>query len=111
MTNIQIAELFASLQAQITQIAGAVVPPPPVVQSAAARAWLPNINVILDPVLKTSTVVDIFNNRDDAFAARADLAAQDPSSVYRVMPECRDDSGVACSVVVVRARAREAVAA
>lgn len=109
MTNTQLAALIASLQAQITQIAGAVVPPPPVVQTAAARAWLPNINVVLAPVEKTSTVVDIFNNRDDAFDARARLAAQDIHSVYRVMPECRDDSGVACSVVVVRAR--EAVAA
>ncbi len=109
MTNTQVAALIASLQAQITQIAGAVVPPAPVPQSQAARDWRPNINVVLAPVAKTSTVVDLFNNRDDAFDARAVLAAQDPSRIYRVMPECRDDSGVACSVVVVRNR--EAVAA
>lgn len=109
MTNVQIAAMLASLQSQMAAIAAATVPPAPVAQTAAARAWLPNINVILDSVKNTSTVVDIFNNRDDAFNARAFHAANDRDSVYRVMPECRDDSGVACSVVVVRAR--EAVAA
>lgn len=106
MTNVQIAAMLASLQQQMAAIAAATLPPPPpVVQSQAARDWLPNIAVVVGDL----DVVDVFNNRDDAFAARASLAKLDASSIYRVLPECRDDSGVACSVVVVRAR--EAVAA
>ena len=105
MTNVQIATMLASLQTQMAAIAAATVPPPPVIQSAAARAWLPNIKVVVGDLL----VVDVYNDRDAAFAARANLAENDPAGIYRVLPECRDDSGVACSVVVVRAR--EAVAA
>ena len=100
MTNVQIAAMLASLQQQMAAIAAATLPPPPVVQSQAARDWLPNIKVVVGDL----DVVDVFNNRDDAFAARASLAKLDASSIYRVLPECRDDSGVACSVVVVRAR-------
>ena len=105
MPNVQIAAMLASLQQQMAAIAAATLPPPPVVQSEQARTWLPNIAVVVGDL----DVVDVFNNRDDAFAARASLAKLDASSIYRVLPECRDDSGVACSVVVVRAR--EAVAA
>jgi hypothetical protein len=105
MTNKEIAAMLASLQQQMAAIAAATLPPPPVVQSQAARDWLPNIAVVVGDL----NVVDVFNNRDDAFAARASLAKLDASNIYRVLPECRDDSGVACSVVV--ARAREAVAA
>lgn len=107
MTNVQIAAMLASLQQQMAAIAAATLPPPPVVRSQAARDWLPAFKTVVGNL----AIVDIFNNRDDAFAARADLAAKDVAHeyVYRVMPECRDDSGIACSVVVVRAR--EAVAA
>ena len=100
MTNAQIAAMLASLTAQMGAIAAATLPPPPVTQSAQARAWLPSISVVVGDL----SIVDIFNDRDAAFDARAHLAAQDASSIYRVLPECRDDSGVACSVVVARAR-------
>ena len=105
MTNVQIAAMLASLQQQMAAIAAATLPPPPVVQSQAARDWLPGFKTVVGNL----SIVDIFNNRDDAFAARASLAAADDSSVYRVLPECRDDSGIACSVVTWRSR--EAVAA
>ena len=100
MTNAQIATMLAALTAQMSQIAAATLPPAPVVQSAAARAWLPNIKVVVGDLL----VVDVYNDRDDAFNARASLAENDPAGVYRVLQECRDDSGIACSVVVVRPR-------
>ena len=100
MTNAELATLIAALTAQMTTIAAAVLPPPPVVQSEQARNWLPNIRVVVG----TLRVVDIFNNRDDAFAMRASLAEMDDAHVYRVLQECRDDSGVACSAVVARPR-------
>ena len=100
MTNAQIATMLASLQSQMAAIAAATLPPPPVIQSAAARAWLPNIKTVVGDLL----VVDVFNSRDDAFAARINLSVNDPAGIYRVLQECRDDSGVACSVVTVRAR-------
>ena len=100
MTNAQIAAMLASLQTQMAAIAAATLPPAPVIQSAAARDWRPNFKTVVGNL----QVVDIFNNRDDAFAARASLAELDDQHVYRVLQECRDDTGVTCSVVVVRPR-------
>lgn len=104
MTNIQIAEMLAALTTSIAALTAAQpVVAAPVAQSQAARDWLPGFKTVVGKL----AIVDIFNNRDDAFAARADLAAQDVAHeyVYRVLPECRDDSGIACSVVVVRSKA------
>lgn len=100
MTNVQIAQMLQALTAQMAQIAAQTAPPAPVVQTAAAKAWLPNIKVVIGDLL----VHEIYNNRDDAFAARARLAANDAGGIYRVLPECRDDSGISCSVVTYRAR-------
>lgn len=110
MTNAQIAQMLASLQAQMSQIAAATLPPPPVAQSEQARTWRPKMEVVLAPLPSDSEIWAEFESRDAAFEERARCASAQPGRVWRVLPECRDDGGAVISLVVSRP-AREAVAA